>query len=450
MAFNEQDCIPDPSHFEPCEPGTCGPCDQNFNQKYFSHGSARAGVPNERVLTPLARINGWPVELQPGQFIPNQFLEAPELSYDAQNGVLNVGGRFVQIGDTQMNQKNCKGEAIGPCDAVVSCANLREQGLNSTGVVLKDPNNPLAGYTIKIAPGSLLTLTANGLDINLSALCAYVKANCVPAPGPNPDPGPAPEPDPGPPPPNPDPVGNLTVSPSSTVVSGTAGTSISQEQLYWSSSGCGGGSPSVTTSSGNTPAGLSVNISGTTSGYITISGTPSAATSGYVQYQVTLGTCVAYFTVYYNIATACAANGTHIRWECNGTTRVEIVANGSCGERTGQTIANSPDCGYVPPGPDPDPTPDTSPKSISITGCVGGFASCSVSWSANSMSYTFVAGGSSEGTCTFVNGSGGAVVNGPSTSGCNGLSPVSGSVGCTAAQYASITAMTVTDCASCV
>lgn len=445
MAFNEQDCIPDPSHFEPCSPGTCGPCDQSFNQKYFSHGTTRHGVPEDRVLTPMARINGWPTELQPGQFIPNQFVEAPELSYDAQSGVLNVGGRFVQIGDTQMNQRNCKGETIGPCDAVVTCSNLREQGLNSTGVVLKDPNNPLAGYTLRIAPGSLLALTANGLDINLSALCAYVKTNCTnsPAPGPNPDPNPGPNPPaPPPPPPPPPPTGNLSVSPSSTVISGTSGSGISTEQLYWSSSGCNGSSPSVSVVSGSTPSGISVNISGATSGYITISGTPNGITSGYTQYKVTLGDCSAYFMVYYDIGQAYPADGTHIRYECRGTTRVEIVANGTGGERDGISTPNSPDCGYTPPGPNPDPTPepDTSPKSFNSTGCITD--EFSLSWSANVCTVSYDANLNYDATITLV-GTGNSFTYHCSSGGHNE------SIGMTAEQYASIVGVAASNCSNC-
>ena len=188
--------IPDPCHFESCpEPDKpCGNCGDNSSRKFFTNKTAKHGVPTERFITPIVRVNGWPQDMQPGQFIPNCWVEPPDVSYNPESGVLNIGGRFVQIGDPEMNLKDCHGNAIGSCQAVMSCVNFREIILASPGIRFVDPNNPFAGLVPRIDPQSAnyLTVTANGLALNMSAICNYVAANCgsggnSPTPTPTPD-----------------------------------------------------------------------------------------------------------------------------------------------------------------------------------------------------------------------------------------------------------------------
>lgn len=407
--------IPDPGCFESCPPETCGPCSAG---NIFSHPHKLPGVPVGRVVVPLVRVNGQVQDLNAGGFIGNQFLEPPHMSWDPQEGILNIGGRFIKLTGMAMSYSDCHGMPVTPCTPLMTCKNFAEIIDASTGIGFKDPNNPFAGLTIFLAPNSGLIVNNNGLKIDAAAVCQMLKdIGCTLGGTPVPPAPPTPEPPgPGPTPPGPSPTPEVI---SRSGIPGyqchNSGNTQLQNMLgshtiTWTETSAGSGIGTISVS----PAGPTLGYSGFSAGasLIWAGGTLPKATFN----QITL----------LSAATVCAAPPTP--------------------EPPGPTPE--------PPGPTPEPptppAPDTSPKNISITGCVGMGSLCSVSWSANSMSYTFVAGGASEGTCTFVNGSGGAVVNGPSSSGCNGLSPVSGSVGCTDAQYASITAMTVTNCASCV
>lgn len=188
--------IPDPCHFESCPAPDkpCGNCGDNSSRKFFTNKTAKHGVATERFITPIVRVNGWPQDMQPGQFIPNCWVEPPDVSYNPESGVLNIGGRFVQIGDPEMNLKDCHGNQIGSCQAVMSCVNFREIILASPGIRFVDPNNPFAGLVPRIDPASAsyLSVTANGLALNMSAICSYVAANCAGNGSPTPTPTPSP------------------------------------------------------------------------------------------------------------------------------------------------------------------------------------------------------------------------------------------------------------------
>lgn len=196
MADNEPWDIPNPCHFVPCKKETCGPCDAG---NIFQYPIKPAGVPAGRVVVPLVRVNGQVQDLNAGGYIGSQFVEPPNMCWDAGNGILNIGGRYLKLRTGNMILSDCHGNTIDPCSHIMTCSNFAEIISSSTGIVFKDPTNPFAGLVLELAPDSGLILDEGGLRIDYSKLnydliCQALKdMECVSEPAPDPDP----DPDPG-------------------------------------------------------------------------------------------------------------------------------------------------------------------------------------------------------------------------------------------------------------
>lgn len=321
--------IPDPCHFESCSPVPCGPCEVG---SIFNHPRpALPGVPVGRVVVPLVRVNGQVQDLNVGNFISNQFLEPPHVSWDPMHGTLNIGGRFVKLtGVGSMMYSDCHGQTISPCTPVMTCANFAEIINASTGVGFKVSANPFAGLTVILRQDSGLVLDNGGLGINWTALCNYVSQHCSgnvpPTP---PGPGPTP-PGPGPTPPGPGPT--------------PPGGSVTRTGIpYYNCH-------NADYTSVSNPSGT-ISITWNPDGTVTASsGASTALYSGTNGASVYLGGPSGGWTLSNFNAITLASSTT----ECSVTPP---------GPGPGPT---PPGPGPTPPGPTP---PDTSPKSVPMTGC---------------------------------------------------------------------------------
>lgn len=415
--------IPDPGCFESCPPETCGPCDAG---NIFKHPHKLPGVPVGRVTVPLVRVNGQIQDLNAGGYIGNQFLEPPHMSWDPQEGILNIGGRFIKLTGMAMSYSDCHGMPVTPCTPLMTCKNFADIINASTGLGFKDPNNPFAGLTIFLAPNSGLIVNNNGLKIDAAAVCQMLKdIGCslgtapipnppAPNPDPNPDPGPgpSPNPDPGPNPnPGPGPSPNPTPTPEVLTRSGIGG-----YQCH---------------NSGNTQL---QNMTGTA----TITWTETSAGSGIGSVSVSPSGFSLGYSGSASAASLIWAGGTIPKSTFNA---ISIVAADSI---CSAPPSPDPDPG---PGPSPDPTPDTSPKSVPNSGCNGG-SSVDLSWSAGTVSVTMTITGAIYADCSFTG------VGLPSFQvGCNfgGLPgvPATYTASCSDTQYAAITGTSVSNCQSC-
>jgi len=174
MATSPWDDIPDPCHFEPCPPEpSCGPCSA---PSPFSHTPTIPGVPRGRKIVPLVRVNGQIQDVNAGMHVPNAFIEPPHIHWDAANGILNVGGRFVKLtGVGNMVHSDCHGQAIGACTAIMTCPNFSEIIGASTGLDFKNSANPFAGLTVVLRANSLLVLDNGGVGVDAAAVCNSVE-----------------------------------------------------------------------------------------------------------------------------------------------------------------------------------------------------------------------------------------------------------------------------------
>lgn len=398
--------IPDPCHFESCSPVPCGPCEAG---SIFNHPRpALPGVPVGRVVVPLVRVNGQVQDLNVGNFISNQFLEPPHVSWDPMHGTLNIGGRFVKLtGVGSMMYSDCHGQTISPCTPVMTCANFAEIINASTGVGFKVSANPFAGLTVILRQDSGLVLDNGGLGINWTALCNYISQHCSgnvpptpPGPGPTP-PGPGPTPPgPGPTPPG----GSVTRTgipyydchnADYTSVSNPSGTI----SITWSPDG------TVTASSGASTA--------------LYSGTNGAS--------VYLGGPSGGWTLSNFNAITLASSTT----ECSVT-------------------PTPPGPGPTPPGPGPTPPgptpPDTSPKSVPMTGCFGS-GTVDLTYSGGSVHLTASTGSPSLCGDVTLQNSGVGVIK--TFSGCSTNMLVSTlNTPLTDVQYAAIASIDVSNCAA--
>ncbi len=412
--------IPDPCHFESCSPVPCGPCEAG---SIFNHPRpALPGVPVGRVVVPLVRVNGQVQDLNVGNFISNQFLEPPHVSWDPMHGTLNIGGRFVKLtGVGSMMYSDCHGQTISPCTPVMTCANFAEIINASTGVGFKVSANPFAGLTVILRQDSGLVLDNGGLGINWTALCNYISQHCSgnvpptpPGPGPTP-PGPGPTPPgPGPTPPGPGPTppgGSVTRTgipyydchnEDYTSVSNPSGTI----SITWSPNGI------VTASSGASTA-----LYSGTSGAAYCFGGPSG------------GWTLSNFN-----AITLASSPT----ECSVTPPGPGPGPGPTPPGPGPT---PPGPGPTPPGPTP---PDTSPKSVPMTGCFG-YGTVNLTYSGGSVHLTGSTGSPSLCGDVTLQNSGVGVIK--TFSGCN-TNMFVGTLNTplTDVQYAAIASINVSNC----
>ena len=392
--------IPDPCHFESCSPVPCGPCEVG---SIFNHPRpALPGVPVGRVVVPLVRVNGQVQDLNVGNFISNQFLEPPHVSWDPMHGTLNIGGRFVKLtGVGSMMYSDCHGQTISPCTPVMTCANFAEIINASTGVGFKVSANPFAGLTVILRQDSGLVLDNGGLGINWTALCNYVSQHCSgnvpPTP---PGPGPTP-PGPGPTPPGPGPT--------------PPGGSVTRTGIpYYNCH-------NADYTSVSNPSGT-ISITWNPDGTVTASsGASTALYSGTNGASVYLGGPSGGWTLSNFNAITLASSTT----ECSVTPP---------GPGPGPT---PPGPGPTPPGPTP---PDTSPKSVPMTGCFGS-GTANLTYSGGYVHITgFASTPSTCGDVTLQNSSVGVI---KTFSGCN-----AGTLYTTVseAQYAAIASVDVSNC----
>jgi len=407
--------IPDPCHFESCSPVPCGPCDAG---NIFQYPQPSYGVPVGRVVVPLVRVNGQVQDLNAGGFIPNQFVEPPQMSWNAQTGTLNIGGRFLKLTGLNAMYSDCKGQTISPCTPVMTCANFAEIINASSGVGFKTPSNPFAGLTIIVKNGSGLTIDNAGLGLDYAVICQKLKDIGCSIGGGTPTP---PTVSPTPPTVSPTPP---TVSPTPPTVSPNPPT----PPTSYSRSGIPGYSCH---NSANTV--LETNI-----GSFTLTWTQSA---GFGSGTVTVSPAGP--TLFYSGSEGAASliSSPMLLSQFNSITMVAIdtVCSGSPTPPTPPTVT---------PTPPTPPTPSTDPKSIPSGGCADG-QPVSISWSAGVMTYTITATGLQTGTVNFRNSGGGVVVSATPDFCANSGLPTTATVPVTDSQYALIASVTINSCTSC-
>lgn len=400
--------IPDPCHFESCSPVPCGPCEAG---SIFNHPRpALPGVPVGRVVVPLVRVNGQVQDLNVGNFISNQFLEPPHVSWDPMHGTLNIGGRFVKLtGVGSMMYSDCHGQTISPCTPVMTCANFAEIINASTGVGFKVSANPFAGLTVILRQDSGLVLDNGGLGINWTALCNYISQHCSgnvpPTP---PGPGPTP-PGPGPTPPGPGPT--------------PPGGSVTRTGIpYYDCH-------NADYTSVSNPSGT-ISITRNPDGTVTASsGASTALYSGTSGASVYLGGPSGGWTLSNFNAITLASS----------TTECSVTPPGP-GPGPGPT---PPGPGPTPPGPTP---PDTSPKSVPMTGCFGS-GTVNLTYSGGSVHLTGSTGSPALCGDVTLQNSGVGVIK--TFSGCN-TNMLVGTLNTplTDVQYAAIASIDVSNCAA--